>query len=66
VGNLTTQLSDDSRTIYKATGEAAAKQLQAICTLIFGLIIGIYISLVVVLSDIYEIQVFLPVTKSLL
>ncbi len=39
-GKLTTQLSDDSRIMHKATGEAIAKQLQAAFTFIVGLIIG--------------------------
>ena len=39
-GKLTTQLSDDSRIMHKAPGEAIAKQLQAAFTFIVGLIIG--------------------------
>ena len=39
-GKLTTQLSDDSRIMHKATGEAVAKQLQALFTFVVGLIIG--------------------------
>lgn len=41
VGVITTRLSDDSRTVTKATGEALAKQLQAIFTLFIGLGIGL-------------------------
>lgn len=39
-GILITRLADDSRTVHKATGEAIAKQLQAIFTLVIGLGIG--------------------------
>lgn len=41
IGTLTTRLSDDSRIVHKATGEAIAKQLQAIFTLAIGLGIGL-------------------------
>ena len=41
VGSLTTRLSEDSRIVTKATGEALAKQLQAAFTLIIGLGIGL-------------------------
>jgi ATP-binding cassette subfamily B (MDR/TAP) protein 1 len=40
IGTLTTKLSDDSRLIYRATGEAVAKQLQAVCTFLVALVIG--------------------------
>ena len=40
IGTLTTRLSDDSRTVNKAFGEALAKQLQAIFTLSIGLALG--------------------------
>jgi ATP-binding cassette subfamily B (MDR/TAP) protein 1 len=40
VGVLTTRLSDDSRIVLKATGEALAKQIQAFFTLTIGMIIG--------------------------
>ena len=40
VGNLTTQLADDARTVHKATGETFSNQLQACFTLLVGLIIG--------------------------
>eukprot|EP01035_Chromulina_nebulosa_P018834 gene18834-24615_t len=41
IGALTTRLADDSRTVHKATGEALAKQLQAIFTLLIGLGLGL-------------------------
>ena len=41
IGTLTTRLADDSRIVHKATGEAIAKQLQAIFTLAIGLGIGL-------------------------
>ena len=41
MGTLTTGLSEDSRIVTKATGEALAKQLQAAFTLIIGLGIGL-------------------------
>ena len=34
------RLSDDPRAIHEATGETFANQLQAICTLLVGLLIG--------------------------
>ena len=40
IGALTTRLSDDSRTVHRASGEAIAKQLQAFCTLCIGVGIG--------------------------
>jgi ATP-binding cassette subfamily B (MDR/TAP) protein 1 len=40
IGTLTTKLSDDSRIVCKASGEALAKQLQAFFTLTIGMIIG--------------------------
>lgn len=40
IGALNINLSDDSRLIYRATGEALAKQLQAICTFVVALVIG--------------------------
>jgi ABC-type multidrug transport system fused ATPase/permease subunit len=40
VGNLTTQLADDARTVHKATGETFSNQLQACFTLLVGLVIG--------------------------
>ena len=40
MGSLTTRLSDDSRIIYKASGEVIAKELQALGTLVFGFVIG--------------------------
>lgn len=40
VGNLTTKLADDSRTVNKAFGEGLAKQLQAAFTLLIGLALG--------------------------
>jgi len=40
IGQLTTQLSDDSRIVHKAFGEALAKQLQAVFTLALGLALG--------------------------
>jgi ATP-binding cassette, subfamily B (MDR/TAP), member 1 len=39
-GELCTRLSDDSRIVHKAGGEALAKQLQATFTLLVGCIIG--------------------------
>jgi ABC-type multidrug transport system fused ATPase/permease subunit len=39
-GTLTTRLSDDSRIVHKAFGEALAKQLQAVFTLLIGLALG--------------------------
>ena len=41
IGNLTNRLSNDSRVVSKASGELLAKTLQAIFTLIIGLIIGL-------------------------
>ena len=41
VGNLTTRLSDDSRTVNKCTGDAVARQLEAAFTLIIGLALGL-------------------------
>jgi ATP-binding cassette subfamily B (MDR/TAP) protein 1 len=40
VGTLTTRLADDTRTVHEATGETFSNQLQAIFTLMVGLIIG--------------------------
>lgn len=40
IGAITTRLSDDSRTVHKASGEAVAKQLQALCTLAIGVGLG--------------------------
>ena len=39
-GDLCTRLSNDSRLVHKAGGEALAKQLQALFTLVVGCIIG--------------------------
>jgi ATP-binding cassette, subfamily B (MDR/TAP), member 1 len=39
-GELCTRLSNDSRLVHKAGGEALAKQLQAVFTLVVGCIIG--------------------------
>jgi ATP-binding cassette, subfamily B (MDR/TAP), member 1 len=39
-GELCTRLSNDSRLVHKAGGEALAKQLQAIFTLAIGCVIG--------------------------
>ena len=41
VGVITSRLADDSRIVTKATGEALAKQIQAIFTLLIGLGIGL-------------------------
>ena len=43
-GNLTTRLSDESRIVHKAYGEAFAKQLEAVFTLVIGLILGLQAS----------------------
>jgi ATP-binding cassette subfamily B (MDR/TAP) protein 1 len=40
VGVLTTRLVEDSRTVTKATGIAAARQIQAFFTLTIGIILG--------------------------
>jgi ABC-type multidrug transport system fused ATPase/permease subunit len=40
VGTLTTRLADDTRTVHEATGETFSNQLQAVFTLLVGLIIG--------------------------
>lgn len=40
IGALTVRLSDDSRIVSKAAGEAIAKQIQAVCTLLVGLGLG--------------------------
>ncbi len=40
IGSLTTRLSADSRLVSRATGELFAKFLQAVFTLIIGMIIG--------------------------
>lgn len=39
-GILVTRLAEDSRIMHKATGEAVAKQIQAVFTLLIGLVIG--------------------------
>lgn len=39
-GTLSTQLADDSRLMHKATGEALAKQIQAVFSLVFAFIIS--------------------------
>jgi ABC-type multidrug transport system fused ATPase/permease subunit len=44
IGTLTTRLSEDSRLVHKASGEALVKSLQAAFTLIVGVIIGFYAS----------------------
>jgi len=41
IGNLTNRLSNDSRSVSKASGELVAKTLQAFFTLVIGLIIGL-------------------------
>ena len=33
-----------SRTVTKATGESTARQIQAVCTLLVGLVLGFYAS----------------------
>ena len=40
-GSLTTRLANDSRTVTKATGDTAAKQLQAIFCMTIGLGLGL-------------------------
>ena len=40
VGALTVRLADDPRLVHEATGETFANQLQAVCTLVIGLLIG--------------------------
>lgn len=40
-GELATRLSDDSRTVNKATGETLARQIQAMFTLAIGLGLGL-------------------------
>ena len=40
IGSLTARLSDDSRIVVKATGEALAKQVQAFCTVTVGMALG--------------------------
>ena len=40
VGEITTRLANDARSVTKATGEAAAAQIQAIACLIIGIIFG--------------------------
>ena len=40
-GVLVTRLAEDSRTMHKATGEALAKQLQALFTFVIGLGVGL-------------------------
>ncbi len=41
IGDLTTKLSNDSRTVSKATGDTLARQLQAFFTLAVGLGLGL-------------------------
>jgi len=39
-GSLTTQLAEDSRLMHKATGEALAKQIQALFTIVIAFVLG--------------------------
>ncbi|RYG70375.1 ATP-binding cassette domain-containing protein [archaeon] len=49
VGNLTTQLAEDTRYVSKALGESFAKQLQAMATLLVAIIIGFKASWIIAL-----------------
>lgn len=42
VGDITTRLSDDARTVAKATGQSAAQQIQAVACLAIGLALGFW------------------------